>query len=116
MRWRFRSRLKSSLYQAATRVWPRVAAFWHLFVGVLPATTCRWLLHLDCLRSTELNGRYSATKSTAEISVSGQVRTTAVTFRRSRPKRQTRRSGFVSVLLRLRFLAPAKSESEKAET
>lgn len=36
MRWRFRSRLKSSLYQAATRVWPRVAAFWHLFVGVLP--------------------------------------------------------------------------------
>ena len=37
MRWRFRSRLKSSLYQAATRVWPRVAAFWHLFVGVLPA-------------------------------------------------------------------------------
>ena len=41
MRWRFRSRLKSSLYQAATRVWPRVAAFWHLFVGVLPATTSR---------------------------------------------------------------------------
>lgn len=74
MRWRFRSRLKSSLYQAATRVWPRVAAFWHLFVGVLPATTCRWLLHLDCSRSTELNGRYPATKSTAEISVPGQKR------------------------------------------
>ena len=37
----------------------------------LPATTCRWLLHLDCSRSTELNGRYPATKSTAEISVPG---------------------------------------------
>ena len=36
-----------------------------------PATTCRWLLHLDCSRSTELNGRYPATKSTAEISVPG---------------------------------------------
>lgn len=35
------------------------------------ATTCRWLLHLDCSRSTELNGRYPATKSTAEISVPG---------------------------------------------
>ena len=46
----------------------------------LPATTCRWLLHLDCSRSTELNGRYPATKSTAEISVPGHQRTVAVTF------------------------------------
>ena len=46
----------------------------------LSATTCRWLLHLDCLRSTELNGRYSATKSTAEISVSGHYLPLPVTF------------------------------------
>ncbi len=44
----------------------------------LPATTCRWLLHLDCSRSSELNGRYPATKSTAEISVPGQKRTVAI--------------------------------------
>lgn len=82
MRWRFRSRLKSSQHLAAARI--------HNPGGRFQASCC--------------------------IRAFGQVRTTAVTFRRSRPKRQTRRSGFVSVLLRLRFLAPAKSESEKAET
>ena len=35
------------------------------------ATTCRWRLHLDCSHSSELNGRYSATKSAVEISVPG---------------------------------------------
>ena len=38
----------------------------------VPDTTCRWLLHLNSSRSTELNGSFSASKSAAEISVPGQ--------------------------------------------
>ena len=41
----------------------------------LSATTCRWLLHLNSSRSTELNGSFSASKSAAEISVPGQLLT-----------------------------------------
>ena len=65
------------------------------------ATTCRWRLHLDCSHSSELNGRYSATKSAVEISVPGQERSFSrpqfLSFERQ-PRSETCRTPYFSWL------------------
>ena len=72
MHWKFRSRPKSSEALRLRELITRAAAFGRRLVRGLSATTCHWLLPLPCSCSTELNGRYSASKSIADISVPGQ--------------------------------------------
>lgn len=52
----------------------RAAALEHSGGCVLSATTCRWLLHLNCPYRRAPGGRYSASKFAASISQAGQER------------------------------------------